>query len=310
MDSFFNPASPGSEAIHHLFVQFLWIAGFVFLLVTGLVLYFSHRFRATPGDDREPRPLHGNRKLEIGILATVTGIMGIYLYLALQTMVSVQAAPAEGQQPDLVIIGHQWWWEARYPTSGAVAANEIHIPAGKKLLLEVSSADVIHDWWVPALGRKMDVFPGRKNQVWMEANEPGTYQGVCSEFCGAQHAWMRINVIAHSPEEFADWEQQQLKKAIVPQVSLAQQGADLFADKPCASCHRIEGTAAQADIGPNLTHLGSRKTLLSGMMDNTQENLKRWLAHPQKVKPGAHMPDFLFTDEELSALVAYLGSLK
>lgn len=314
-DTFLNPASYGSEAIYRLFIAFLWAAGAVFAVVTGLVVYASRRYRASPGEASpgttgEPPQIHTNKRLEIGILSVTTLVMGVFFYLAIQTMMSVQAAPAEGQQPDLVITGHQWWWEARYPASGVVAANEIHIPTGRRLLLHLESADVIHDWWVPRLGRKMDIIPGRTNRVWMEAREPGTYLGACSEFCGAQHAWMRIRVIAHTPEDFAAWEQTQQRTPAEATEALATTGRDLFQQKTCANCHTIEGTVAQANIGPNLTHLGSRETLLTGLLDNTPENLRRWLNDPQAVKPGSHMPNFLFTPDELDALVAYLESLK
>lgn len=236
--------------------------------------------------------------------------MGGFFYFAIQTMTSVQAAPAEGQEPDLVITGHQWWWEAYYPASGAVAANEIHIPSGQKLLVRLESADVIHDWWVPRLGRKMDAIPGQGNLVWMEAREPGTYLGACSEFCGAQHAWMRIQVIAHSPADFADWEQAQLQTPAAPTDALVRRGEALFTQKTCANCHTVAGTEAQANVGPNLTHVASQETLLTGILENTPNNLARWLKNPQAIKPGAHMPDFLLTPDEINALVAYLQSLK
>ena len=313
--SFLHPASSGSEAIQQLFVAFLWVAGVVLVVVTGLVTYFSHRYRASPrryrpGDDTEPKQIHTHRGLEIGILAIMTAVMGVFFYLTIQTMLSVQAAPAKGQSPDLVITGHQWWWEARYLPSGVVAANEIHIPTGKKLLLQLESADVIHDWWVPRLGRKMDMIPGVTNQVWMEAQEPGTYLGACSEFCGAQHAGMRIQVIAHAPEEFAAWEQAQQKTPGKVARTLVKTGEALFQGKTCVNCHAVAGTVAKANIGPNLTHVGSRKTLLTGLLDNTPENMGRWLKDPQAVKPGAHMPNFIFTPDEVNALVAYLESLK
>ena len=309
-DTFLNPASYGSEAIHQLFVAFLWVALVVLLVVAGLVAYASRRYRARPGATGEPPQIHTNKRLEIGILAVTTAVMGVFFYLTIQTMMSVQAAPAKGQEPDLVITGHQWWWEARYPQSGVIAANEIHIPTGRRLLVQLESADVIHDWWVPRLGRKMDIIPGRTNQVWMEAREPGKYVGACSEFCGAQHAWMRIQVIAHAPEDFAAWEQNQRQMPEAATNALVKTGKALFQDKTCVNCHTIAGTIAQEDIGPNLTHLGSRKTLLTGLLENTPENLGRWLNNPQAVKPGAHMPNFIFTDYEIDALVAYLESLK
>lgn len=308
---FLNPASAGSEAISDLFVYFLWAAGAVLGLVAGLVGYYSVRYRRKKGDTGEPQQFHTHKGLEIGLLAGTTGVMGLFFFLTVKTMLAVNVDPASNQSPDLIITGHQWWWEARYPHSGVVAANEIHVPAGRRLLLEVRSADVIHDWWVPELGRKMDAIPGQPNRVWMEARRPGTYLGTCSEFCGAQHAWMRIQVIAHAPEAFAAWEKAQLEiPALAQQGTLVQRGEALFQQKTCANCHAIAGTDAHARIGPDLTHLASRKTLLTGKLENNPQNLRRWLDNPQAMKPGAHMPNFRFEKHELESLVAYLSSLK
>ena len=307
--AFFDTASQDSDAIRQLFVYFLWTSAVVLLVVTGLVVYYSLKYRARPGQTDEPEQRHTHKGLEVSILAVVTGVMGLFFFLTIRTMLAIQDSPA-GQEPDLIIIGHQWWWEARYPGSGVVAANEIHIPAGKRLLIELRSADVIHDWWVPALGRKMDAIPGKPNQLWMEARQPGRYLGTCSEFCGAQHAWMRIQVIAQPPTEFADWELAQRQKATLATTNIVKSGEALFQQKTCANCHAIAGTDAQATIGPDLTHLGSRNKLLTGVLKNTPENLGRWLDDPQKIKPGAHMPDFIFTSQEVEALVAYLESLE
>lgn len=308
--TFMSPDSEDSASIRQLFVYFLWAAGVVMAIVIGLVLYYSIKYKARPGQG-EPEQRHTHKGLEISILAVVTLVMGLFLYLTIDTMLSVQATPAPGQQPDLVITGHQWWWEGSYPKSGAVTANEIHIPTGRRLLLELRSADVIHDWWVPELGRKMDAIPGKPNQFWMQARRPGNYLGTCSEFCGAQHAWMRIQVIAQSPEDFAAWQKAQLQApAAIENNDLVKNGEALFNQKTCANCHNIAGTEAEGNIGPNLSHLGSRKTLLTGILDNTPENLAKWLDNPQAVKPGAHMPDFRFNEHELKSLVAYLHSLK
>lgn len=307
---FLTPASAGSDAIRELFVYFLWAAGAVLALVTGLVLYYSFRYRQKPGEKGEPQQYHTHKGLEIGILAATTGVMGIFFFLTINTILAINDNPAPDQTPDLIVIGHQWWWEARYPQSGAVAANEIHIPAGRRLLMEIRSADVIHDWWVPELGRKMDMIPGTANHLWMEARQPGTYLGACSEFCGTQHAWMRIQVIAQTPEAFTAWEQAQLQKPTAMHDAMVAAGKTLFLEKTCANCHSIAGTQASGRLGPDLTHLGSRKTLLTGILENTPENLARWLDNPQEIKPGAHMPDFRFNKSELASLVAYLNSLK
>ncbi|WP_373331281.1 cytochrome c oxidase subunit II [Salmonirosea aquatica] len=278
-------------------------------LVIGLVVFYSLRYRRKAGETDEPQQFHTHSGLEIGILAATTGVMGIFFFLTITTMLAVNDNPAPDRPPDLVIIGHQWWWEARYPNSGVVTANEIHIPSGKRLLVEVRSADVIHDWWVPELGRKMDMIPGTANHLWMEARHPGTFLGTCSEFCGTQHAWMRIQVIAQAPDAFAAWERAQLQKPTAVNGAVAAAGETLFQQKTCANCHAIAGTKANARIGPDLTHLGSRNTLLTGMLENTPENLTRWLDNPQQIKSGAHMPNFIFTKAEVEALVEYLEHL-
>ncbi len=310
-NTFFSPVSADSEAIRQLFIYFLLASAVVIVAISGLVFYYSRKYKAQPGQQGEPKQRHTHKGLEMGILVGVTLVMGFFFYLTIETMLAVNELPTAGQQPDLVITGHQWWWEANYPKSGAVTANEIHIPTGKRLLLELRSADVIHDWWVPQLGRKMDAIPGQPNHLWIEARQPGTYPGTCSEFCGTQHAWMRIQVIAQSPKDFAAWEKAQVQtSARLSETTLIKNGEALFQGKTCANCHAIAGTNARASIGPNLTHIGSRKTLLTGILKNTPDNLAKWLDQPQKVKPGAHMPNFRFEKQELASLVAYLNSLK
>ena len=310
-NTFFNPVSADSEAIRQLFIYFLWASAVVIVAISGLVFYYSRKYRAKPGQQGEPEQRHTHKGLEMGILAGVTLVMGFFFYLTIRTMLAVNEPPTAGQSPDLVVTGHQWWWEANYPKSGAATANEIHIPTGRRLLLELRSADVIHDWWVAQLGRKMDAIPGQPNHLWIEARQPGTYLGACSEFCGTQHAWMRIRVVAQLPEEFAAWEDAQLQRsATTSSDNFVKRGKALFQEKTCANCHAIAGTDANGNVGPNLTHLGSRKTLLTGILENNPENLAKWLDHPQKVKPGAHMPNFRFEQRELESLVSYLSSLK
>lgn len=225
-------------------------------------------------------------------------------------MTNINSPIPDGAKPDIIIIAHQWWWDMRYPSYDVITANELHIPVGKKLLMRVESADVIHDWWVPDLGRKIDAVPGRYNYTWIEADSAGTYDGTCSEYCGAEHAWMRIKVIAQNQNDFNNWIHNQQHIALVPKNSAAITGASLFQQKTCGNCHAIEGTPADMHIGPDLTHIGSRETILSGMLPNTKFNLVRWLTNPQKVKPGAHMPNFLLDSTEVNDLATYLEGLK
>lgn len=225
-------------------------------------------------------------------------------------MNAVSPSVPKNRQPDIVITGHQWWWEVAYPASNVVSANEVHLPVGKQLLMEMRSADVIHDWWVPELGNKMDLIPNHPNYLWLNIHKPGKYIGACSEFCGAQHAWMRINVIAQTESDFNKWLAANAKDAVQPTDELAMKGAELVQSKSCGSCHRIVGTAATSNVGPDLTHLASRHSLLTGLMENNENNLFKWISHPQQIKPGAHMPDFNMDKDSVNAIVHYLEELK
>jgi cytochrome c oxidase subunit 2 len=308
-NSIFSPASPQAQSITHLsiFVGIVMVA--ILILISVLVLYAVVRFRWRPGAP-EPRQVFGNSRLEkawtIGPLLTVT----VIFIFTIRTMHRSDPSPSPGEKPNLVIIGHQWWWEARYPNSGVVTANEIHIPVGKDWLVLLKSDDVIHDWWVPDLGRKMDAIPGHPNEFWIQSDKPGTFLGTCAEYCGAEHAWMRIRVIAQPEAEFKAWEQHQLEVPAKPTAGAALAGRKLFDSFTCSDCHTVAGTDANADIGPDLTHVASRETLAAGRLINTPENLAKWISDPQAYKPGAHMPDFDFTQSQVKDLVAYLETLK
>ncbi|WP_309936515.1 cytochrome c oxidase subunit II [Aureibacter tunicatorum] len=292
-----------------LFGYFLIAGGFVFAIVLGVTFYILRKFKVSD-HSKQHFDTHESHKVEYLTIGFASVLVVSFLVLAIGAINKIQTPIPEGKEPDIIITGHQWWWEINYPSEGVVAANELHIPIEKRLLVRLESKDVIHDWYVPALGRKMDMIPGQSNYVWMQALEPGHYDGACNEYCGAQHAWMRILVVAHEQNEYEKWLADQKKKASIPQTALQKKGAKIFQDKVCSNCHAIQGTGAVAGIGPDLTHLGSRETLLGGKLRNGPGSLKDWLRDPQKVKPGAHMPDFLFTEEELNALTAYLYNLK
>jgi cytochrome c oxidase subunit 2 len=238
-----------------------------------------------------------------------TLLVGGFFYLTITTMQAVLPA-ADGLKPEVVIRGHQFWWEARYAGKNAIIANEIHLPVGRRILMHIEAADVIHDWWVPELGAKMDAIPGRTNHLWVTIQKPGVYEGACSEFCGAQHAWMRIRVVAQPEAEYQQWVRERQQNAVVPTNASAIAGAAFFNKETCGTCHRIRGTAANGNVGPDLTHFASRQTMLSGMMPNTRENLRKWLQDPQAVKPGARMPRFIYAKDSINVLVDYLTTLK
>lgn len=305
----FQPDSPQARSIYNLAVISGLVLTAIFAIVTGMVVYALMRCRWYEGA-ADPRQVAGNRKIEITWTAIPCVI--VLALFALTARAMRQADPPPAPDPDIVVTGHQWWWEIRYPKSGVIVANEIHIPTGRAISVRLDSTDVLHEFWVPELGRKMTAVPGHPNHIWIGADNPGTYLGVCTEFCGTQHAWMHFLVVAESKTDFETWQAAQLKPAIAPAPpnDAAMKGAALFQQMSCASCHTINGTAAAARVGPDLTHFASRRQLGAGVADNTPENLRRWLSNPQKVKPGVLMPDFKFSDEQVTQLAAYLETLK
>ncbi|MFN2275766.1 MAG: cytochrome c oxidase subunit II [Anaerolineales bacterium] len=305
----FAPVSEFARAISGLFSLTLVIGGAIFLLVLLLVVYAAIRFRSR-GEGGYPAQVMGRRKLEIA-WTVAPGLLLVGLFaLTVRVMVIADPSHPAGDTPDMEIIAHQWWWEVRYPSSRAVTANEIHIPVGKRMLVRLESADVIHDFWVPQLGRKMDATPGHPTTFWLAADVPGTYLGTCAEFCGLQHANMHIRVIAESPEAFNQWIEDQVAIPPAPTDGKTAQGAELFQQLPCSNCHTIAGTDAGGDIGPDLTHVSQRQTLGAGVIENSTANLVAWIRDPQGIKPGINMPDLHLSSEQIDELVAYLEANK
>jgi cytochrome c oxidase subunit 2 len=303
MDPVLSPASPQAAALSHLFVITLAVCGVIFGVVAVLLGLCLTRFRRA--GDGEPKQVTGNERLEISwTVASILILVGLFVLTVRAMEVS---DPEADRAPDLVVIGHQWWWEVRYP-SGAVAANEIHIPVGSNLLFRVESTDVIHDLWAPQLGRKMDMVPGHPNFLWLRADAPGEYLGTCAEYCGAEHAWMRVQVMAQTPADYTAWLASQQKPAQAPHSDLAQRGLKVFQAKTCGNCHAIKGVDAATSVAPDLTHFSGRTTIATGVITNSVENLRLWLANPQAVKPGCLMPDFHLDTNEIEALTAYLES--
>jgi cytochrome c oxidase subunit 2 len=301
-----SPSSPFAASIASLFEITLVVCAAIGIGVAVAIAYSLVAFPAHADGD-EPPQVTGNGKLEIIWTLVPIGIVIGLFAMSLQTM-AVSDPPAD-RAPDLVVTGHQWWWEARYPT-GVVTANEIHIPTGTPILVRLLSADVIHDFWVPQLARKMDAVPGHPNFFWMSADTPGTYGGTCAEYCGAQHAWMRLLVIADPPERFDAWQKAQLAPAAAPAATAAARGEKTFRDEACGSCHAIAGRGFDGRVAPDLTHLQMRDTLGAGATDDTPQSLAAWLRDPQSIKPGCHMPDFKLTDGKITDLVAYLEELR
>jgi cytochrome c oxidase subunit II len=305
-ESPFSPASPFAASIAHLFAITLVVCAVIGAIVVVAIAYSLTRFRARPGSV-EPEQVSGNTRLEIVWTAIPVAIVAVLFVMSIETM--SRSDPPADRAPDLLVVGHQWWWEARYP-SGLVTANEIHVPAGKPLLVRLEAADVIHDFWVPELARKMDAVPGHPNFFWISADAPGAYGGTCAEYCGTQHAWMRLLVVAQTPADFDAWQAAQLAPAPAPASGGAERGERVFRSDACGGCHAIAGRGFEGHVAPDLTHLASRSTLGAGVTENTPADLTAWLHDPQSIKPGCRMPDFKLADAEVDDLSTYLGALR
>ena len=226
-------------------------------------------------------------------------------------VINSTAAPKTGStQLTVDVIGHDWWWEVRYPASGVETANEIHIPVGVRVLARVSTADVIHSFWVPELNRKIDMVPGRPGEILLDAERAGVFRGQCAEFCGLQHAHMSFLVYADPPERFRAWLAAQKRPAAQPASALARRGRDVFLSESCADCHTIRGTSAVGEVGPDLTHLASRSSLAANTIPNDPPDLAGWIGDPQHIKPGNRMPKVGLSADQLKAVVDYLQGLK
>ena len=303
-----DPQSPLARAIYDLGIVSSVVFALIFVIVTGAITFSIFRFRTRPGEP-DPTQILGNRKVEIAWTIIPFLIVIFLFFITLGAM--NRADPPPAPSADLVITGHQFWWQVDYPGSGVITANEIHIPTGKPLSVRLESADVLHEFWVPKLTRKMSNVPGQPNHIWLQADKPGSYIGQCSEFCGTQHAWMRILVVADEPAQFEEWQRAQLQPAQAATTDVLTKGLAVFQASTCINCHAIRGVAgADLRVAPDLTHVGSRKQLASGMIDNTPANMRLWLKSPQHIKPGALMPDFSLTDEQLDQLAAYLSTLR
>jgi len=304
--------SPLQQPIVHITVVVMVIMFAIMVLVFALLVAASIRYRKSRVQG-EPRQNFGNAKLEVTWTALPFLLLVSLFILTVITMrvADPPTASSSGADPppDIIVVGHQFWWEFRYVAEGFVTANEMHVPAGRRLLLRIEGFDVIHDFWVPALGRKMDAIPGQPNEMYFEASTPGDYGGTCAEFCGAEHAWMRILVVAQPESDFQAWVRQQQAVPATPIEGEAQRGAEIFRKTSCAVCHAVNGVS-NGRVGPDLTHVASRQTLAAGRMANNPVNLEAWLADPDKYKPGSYMPNASLSQADLAALVAYLETLR
>lgn len=332
--SVLNPAGRVAEIQLGLLTYTTWLSVIVLVAVFGALVYAIVKFRRRGNDNSIPNQTHGSVVMEA--VWTIIPVI-IVIMIAIPTVRAIfetetRYEPTEG---DVVVnvMGYQWWWAFEYPELGIVTANELHFPVGSRVVLNVDSADVLHSFWVPRLGGKIDLIPGQDNRMWLEADEPGVYYGHCAELCLGAHAYMRFRVIVDTQEDYDAWvasfqavQAPELMAAdtVVPVQATTEdeqitQGQALFASKGCIGCHNVTGYFAEGQTTgsarfPDLTNYGLRLTLAAGVLPNTQENLEAWLSNPQAIKPGNRMPalwaaDAANRDEEIAAVSAYLLSL-
>jgi len=292
----------------------LAICAVIFLVVAGLLVYAIVRFRHRPGDEAsEPPQVYGSNQIETAWTVFPILIVFVLILVTSRGIADIQDRKPTAGAVHSTVVGHQWWWEIRYPELGIVTANELHVPAStpnsyQPTYLKLQSADVAHSFWVPQLNGKTDLIPNRVNQMWIAPIRPGTYLGNCAEYCGMQHARMLLRVVVHSPAEFQQWVKDQQQVAV--EDPSAAGGRKIFFANSCVSCHAIRGTSAQGVFGPDLTHLMSRQTLASGTAPLSRETLRAWVRDPQQLKVGCLMPNMQISEKEVDQVVAYLETLK
>jgi cytochrome c oxidase subunit 2 len=307
--SVFAPESAPAHSILRLDTLVLAITAGIFVVVAGLLIYAVVRFRRRANDDgREPAQFYGSGPVETAWTTVPILIVVVLLLATARVIQEVQDVREPAGALDVQVIGHQWWWEFRYPKLGIVTANELHVPDRLPTFLDLRSADVVHSFWVPRLAGKTDLIPNRINSMWIEPERPGLFVGQCAKYCGTQHAKMLLRVYVDTREEFDRWvkRQQELAEA----NSAVGAGRLVFERTACINCHNVNGTVGNGRFGPDLTHLMSRETLGSGALSNSPAGLRAWIASPDHFKPGVLMPAMNLNDAQLDQLVAYLTTLK
>jgi len=314
-----DPAGPQAAHIQSLWHLMLGLCTLVFVLVvatawTAVLRHRRHRSEADAPDlADDPRRAHRlTRNVGVATALSAVGLLALVV-ASVATDRALAGLPHEDAL-HIEITGHQWWWEVRYDDKDVSkvfdTANEIHIPVGRTVAITLKADDVIHSFWVPNLHGKKDLIPGRTNTTMLRADAPGIYRGQCAEFCGYQHAWMGMLVVADPPDEYARWEAAQRATAPEPTDATIAEGRHIFESTTCAMCHAVQGTRANAHRAPDLTHVASRRTLAAVALDNTPANRAAWVQDPQRFKPGSNMPPVQLPPEQLGPLLAYLGSLQ
>jgi cytochrome c oxidase subunit 2 len=316
--SIFGNAATEARHFNILFIIFLAVSAFMYLAVIAfLVASMARRRRAGAANVMEDKRHHESDPLLRTVLIAWASLVGVGLVgLTIADFIADRsdARAAAHQRLSITVTGNQWWWDVRYNASDSSkmvrTANEIHLPVGVPVRIMLRSNDVIHSFWVPSLAGKQDLIPGRDNDITITPRKVGIYRGQCAEFCGAQHAKMALVVDVDSYPDFIKWWQHQLQPAAAPTAPLAKAGYQFVINRNCSACHAIAGTPAGGTVGPDLTHLASRRTLAAGAMPMNEGNLYGWVADPQSIKSGSKMPTIGLEPDQLHAVVAYLETLK
>lgn len=310
----FAPASTPAQSILELSLFVLEVTAAVFVVVFSLLTYAVVKFRKrNTAGGHEPAQVYGSTQLELAWTVVPVLIVVILFLAAARVIASIQNAPKPDSAIEVTVIGHQFWWEFRYPSLKVVTANELHIPVSDPAhptptFLTLLSADTDHSFWVPRLAGKTDLIPNHPNSMWVDPHETGLFLGQCAQYCGTQHAMMLLRVYVQSRDEFDRWIREQSQPA--QGIGAVPEGQKIFERTACINCHAVAGTAANGRFGPDLTHLMSRDTIASGAAPNTPANLRRWIQNPDSIKPGSKMPAMGLNDPELDAVTQYLETLR
>jgi cytochrome c oxidase subunit 2 len=311
-----SPKSELTRTMYNVFMEITVLDSIVLVVVVIAMIGAIWIYSSREGDPGEPSAIHSDVTLEMLWTVIPALILVAITIPTVHAIIRTQPDKWSADTLEVKVIAHQWWWEFQYPTLSVETADEVHIPANRSIHFAMTSKDVIHSFFMPALGGKRDVIPGQENQITLTADTPGEYYGQCTEFCGTSHANMRFRVFVDTPEDFAKWVAHQNELPIKPTEGSAAAGAKIWADAPCAICHTIKGVSGFSKdytygfLGPDLTHFGSRGTLAGSTLKNTPENVALWIKNPDAVKPGANMPTLGLDGEQLNDLVTYLESLK
>jgi cytochrome c oxidase subunit 2 len=310
----FSPQSTPAKSIFHLSIFVLVITGIIFVVVFTLLVYSLSKFRAkSVNSNSEPAQVYGSTQIELAWTIIPVLIVVVLFLATARVLHAIQDVTMPASAVQVTVIGHQFWWEYRYPQLGVVTANELHIPVSDPArpmptFLQLLSADTDHSFWIPQLAGKTDLIPNHPNRMWMDPERTGTFVGQCAQYCGTQHAKMLLRVSVDTPEAFAAWVREQQEPAAADERVAV--GKRVFETTACVNCHSINGTIANGRFGPDLTHLMSRTTIAAGAAVNTPENLRLWIQNPDAIKRGSLMPAMKLSDSDLDALMGYLETLR